>query len=158
MITYGKNWFAAERRMTEIWTEEQAREAHRTRQPYAILLDFDDIPACAVEVLDDCINVDFLDHLGREVLTYQFQELEPGRLFLSMAVERTFKYRSDQVARGALYLFWKNGKIVIEDHDFSTMTKTRSEGMKDVSGNWEPYPAFGEYDSITSRERGLITP
>jgi hypothetical protein len=88
MITYGKSWFPAKRRMTEIWTAQRARDAHLKRQSYAVLMEENNIPTCFVEVIDDCINVGFFDGLGREVLTYQFQELEHDRLFLSMAIHR----------------------------------------------------------------------
>ena len=59
------------------------------------------------------IGVDFLDEHLRERLTYQFQQVAPGNLFLSMAVHRTFDEKSDSIAEGTSYLFNEDGRLTI---------------------------------------------
>jgi len=155
-MTYGKSWFRAERRMTQSWTARQARDAHLKRQSYAVLIEEDDAPQCFAEFCDGCVNVGFYDKLGREALTYQFEEIEPGRLFLSMAIHREFKALSEKVLQGTIFYFRENTSVIIEETNFESATKSSAETNVDLSGNWEPYPAFGDYSSITRRERGVM--
>jgi hypothetical protein len=93
-VTFGKSWFRAKKRVTETWTESQARKAHEQRQLYVALLGDDSIPTRIVEVNNDYVGVCFLDVSLREYLSYQFQELESGRMFLTMATHREFEGRA----------------------------------------------------------------
>jgi hypothetical protein len=151
--TFCKQWFRAKKRPIGIWDEEAAREAHDERRPYTVLAGEPESPTSFVEVNNDYIGVGFLDAELREYLSYQFQELEPGKLFLTMATHRDFQEGNDVVASGTTYIFKPEGVIDIEDEDFLAGTKSTRQTEADVSGNWEPYPSFGEYSSLLRVER-----
>jgi hypothetical protein len=64
---------------------------------------------------NDFIGVDFLDEFLRESLSYQFEEVESGRLFLSMATHREFDGEKDQVLSGCSYIFKQDGKLILRE-------------------------------------------
>ena len=152
-VTYGKSWFRARKRFTETWDEGRARKSHDKRELYVAVVGQSSSPACFVEINNDYIGVAFLDTSLREYLSYQFQELEPGRLFLTMATHREFEGGSDKVKSGTTYYFKQDGSVTIESEDFLTNTRSVKEAYTDVSGNWEPYPQFGQYLSIIRENR-----
>jgi hypothetical protein len=151
--TYGKSWFLAKRRFTEQWDESQAADAHAKRKPYAAAIRNEDGCVTVVDARDDYYGVDFLDAIGREYLSYQFQELEPGRLFLTMATHREFDGETDRVSYGTTYYFKPDGSVTVETEDFATANLATKEMKVDVNGNWETYPNFGDYGSLTRVDR-----
>lgn len=70
-----------------------------------------------------------------------------------MATHREFDGDSDQVKKGATYIFKQNGNVVTLTEEFPNGDITRRETSADISGNWENYPDFGEYDSLLRTER-----
>ena len=96
-ITFGKSWFRAKKGLTETWDEPKARIAHEQRQPYVAVVENDEGILCFIEANYDYIGVGFFDNASREFLSYQFQEVEPGRLFLTMATHREFDGEADRV-------------------------------------------------------------
>jgi len=152
-VTYCKSWFRALKEPTELWAPDQAEKAHKNRQPYGVLIGDPKAPVCFLEVNNDFVGVGFLDEKLRENLTYQFQEIEPGQLFLTMATYREFEGDTDQVTSGTSYYFSVNGSIKIEREKFDPHKLEVSENKGDVSGNYEKYPDFGGYDSLIRSER-----
>ncbi|MBI1831877.1 MAG: lytic transglycosylase [Planctomycetes bacterium] len=152
-ITYGEKWFDYKKRLTVAWPESRARRAHERRRLYTAVISENGTPFYFVELNMAYVGVAFLDELIREYLVYQFQELEPGRLFLSMATYRDFDGDSDRVKDGTTYYFKPNGTVITEHLDCATNTLTTKECVRDLSGNWEPYPAFGEYSALARKER-----
>ena len=74
------------------------------------------------------------------------------RLFLERATWRT--YGDDgEVAAGESYFFDRNGTVHLERKDYVRREAERGEKQDDVSGNWEPVPEFGEFESIARPER-----
>ena len=157
-VHYCKSWFRARKRATDMWDEAEARAAHVKRQLYTALVGSPTAPECFVEIRDDYMGVEFLDHLLREYVAYQFEEKEPGKLYLSMATERKFDGDTDKVIWGITYYFDEDGHVAIEEEDFVADTLTKAETYLDVSANWEPYPEFGEYESITRKDRVELIP
>ena len=51
----------SKKKPTALWSEEQARTAHRSKQPYTALVGSTDQPYCFVDVADKVIGVGFLD-------------------------------------------------------------------------------------------------
>jgi len=151
-ILYGKSWFRAKQCFTESWNEVKASKAHSMRHPYAVLIEEMHKKICFIEFNNDYVGVGFLDQNGREYASYQFQELESERLFLSMATHRRFE-KSAQVCHGTTYYFKPTGLVTIEEIDISNENKSSSQSLVDVSINWEKYPSFGDYLSITRFER-----
>jgi hypothetical protein len=110
-IFYCKSWFRAKKRPTEIWTEDKAKTAHISKKLYTVLVDSIDRPSCFLEINDKFVGVGFLDIKVREYMYYAFKEIEPGRLFLSMATYREFEGDSDTVLNGTTYIFDPSGQV-----------------------------------------------
>lgn len=153
-VTYCKSWFRAKKNATQIWDQNVAKEAHESRKPYTVLVGDPDRPYCFIEINNDFVGVSFLDSSLRESLTYQFQEIEKGRLFLSMATYRDFDGATETVKNGTSYMFGQDGAIQVRKESFNPHNLEVSDTQGDVSGNYELYPKFGDYSSITVADRG----
>ena len=111
------------------------------------------MPKAFIEFKRGYVGVEFLDASLRCYLSYTFQEVKPNRLFLTRATHREFDGASDRVKSGTTLYFKQDGGVTIITEDCDSQTHTREETRSDVSGNWEPYPEFGNYDSIVRVER-----
>jgi hypothetical protein len=152
-VSFGKGWFRAKKRLTESWDESKARFAHEQRQPYVAVVGNAESIRCFVEANNDYIGVGISDNAKREFLSYQFQEIQPGRLFLTMATHCEFDGETDGVKSSTTYYFKPNGCVTVESEDFATGHLTTKKIQTDVSGNWEAYPVFGDYESIVRIDR-----
>lgn len=137
-----------------MWTEEQARKAHKERRQYTVLVNDAERPYAVIEVSGDFVGVTFFDDLLRESLSYQFQETEPGKLFLSMATYREFPSDTNNASSGTSYIFKQNGDVSIRKQSISSKSIEESKSTADVSGNYEQYPEFGQYEGLLRTERG----
>lgn len=151
--TYGYKWSRVKKRLTETWDESQARKAHEKRKLYAGVIEQGAGPMCFVEINNNYVGVGFLDASLREYLSYTFDEVEPGKMFLNEATHREFEDGSDKVKSGTTYMFKQDGNVTIVSEDFLTNVRSDKETHADVSGNWEPYPEFGQYQSIVRENR-----
>lgn len=153
-IFFCKSWFAAKRMPTEAWTESQAREAHEAGRTYTVLVDSLERPFCVIDVTKKFIGVDFLDERLREALTYHFQEVSPGKLFLTMAVHRDYEGATDKVTNGTTYTFAEDGAVQVRRESFVPAHEVETaKSQEDVSRNYVSAPQFGEYDEFTRVER-----
>lgn len=153
-IFFCKSWFAAKRMPTEVWAESQAREAHQRGDPYTVLVDSIERPFCVIDVTDKFVGVDFLDNQLREALTYHFQEVASGKLFLTMAVHREYDGTTDNVINGTSYAFAEDGSVQIRREAFVPENKLETaKSQTDVSSNYVPAPQFGEYGEFIRMER-----
>lgn len=152
-FTYARMWSRNYKAIREVWDEARAREAHEKRAMYVVVIGDPLKPACFIEMTGDSFAVEFLDDELRSELTYDFEEKEPGRVFLTMINERAFEGDTDRVVRGSTYYFDTDGTVTIEDEDFDAEGLSTAKGNNDVSRNWDDYPEFGKYASIIRRER-----
>jgi hypothetical protein len=152
-VSYSTGWFRAEKRALGPMSEEEARRRHGAREPYCAVVETNGVPSCFIEVNDDFFGVSFLDELLREYLSYDFEELEPGRLFLTTATFRQFQGSDDNVASGETYFFKPDGGMAIEIEDFVNDTFEEKRGGCEMGPNWAEFPAFGAYDPLMNRER-----
>ncbi|WP_417360389.1 hypothetical protein [Gallaecimonas pentaromativorans] len=152
---YCKSWFWAKKRPTEVWSVEQAKKAHDERRPYTVLVNDSKRPFAVIDVAGSTnfVGVTFLDHFLRESLSYHFKEVEPGKLFLSMATHREFDGEKDQVKEGNSYIFNTHGELIIRKKSFSPLGLEETKSLTDVSRNYEKYPTFGDYDHLLKAER-----
>lgn len=153
-IFYCKSWFRARKRPTEVWSEEQARAAHSDKRTYTALIGDVERPYCFLDISNGVVGVGFLDDLLRESLTYAFQEITPGKLFLTMATHREFKDDTDEVVAGATYTFEPDGALQITRESFNPYHIETAESTCDVRGNYSDVPEFGNYDDLIKVERG----
>lgn len=155
-IYFCKSWFAARKLTTEVWTQAQAKDAHDNGRNYTVLVDSIERPFCVILVMANGIAVDFLDESLRKALSYQFQVVAPGRLFLSMAVHREFDGDGDKVASGTSYGFTEDGKVRIDREIFLPAHRLEvANSQTDVSANYAPAPEFGKYEEFMRMERPL---
>ena len=153
-IHYCKSWFSAKKCPTVLWDEEQARAAHDNRTVYTALVGGLERPTHVVDVVDQFVAVDFLDEHLREILSYQFLEYEPGKMFLKTAIYREFDGDTDRVLAGSSYGFNQDGYVKIWSESFDPHLLEEAERFSiDVSGNFDRYPDFGDYDHLTVFER-----
>ena len=155
-IYFCKSWFRAKKRPTELWSEEQARAAHNEGRPYTVLVDSVEQPYCFLEVSAKAVSVGFLDRLLRESLTYGFQQVEPGKLFLTMATYREFVGDTDTIAKGTTYIFNRDGAVSIRRESFVPGHGLEtSASTADMVANYSAAPSFGEYGDFIRAERAV---
>lgn len=150
---YCKSWFRAKKVVTEMLSCEAARIAHTKGQPYTVLVDCETRPTAFIEVTKNFVSVGFLDENLRENLSYAFDTVDDGKVFLSMATYRDFQGDTDTVESGSCYIFRENGAVSIKRQTFSPATSEVANGVTDVSGNYASYPAFGRYEQLLKVER-----
>jgi hypothetical protein len=154
-ITYAERWSDAAGGPVDELGEDEARRRHESGELYVAVLGGDERPRAYVEARLEkgFVGVHFLDEDGRNTVTYVFgREDDDERMFLQRATWRDFA-ADGEVARGESYTFKRDGTIYVESKDYVTREASRGEKKDDVSSNWEPVPAFGEYDSIARLER-----
>jgi hypothetical protein len=153
-VTYCNGWSRSRRRPGEIWTMARAKEAHEAGELYTVVVGDLDRPSSFLDVClkTGTVGVGFLDSALREYLSYGFDIIKKRELFLTGSTYREFEGSSDKAYRATIYKFAQNGHVDILRLDGGKQQE--AETTTDVSGNWEPIPSFGEYESITRRERG----
>jgi hypothetical protein len=152
-IYFCKSWFRAKKKPTTIWSRDLAKSAHDNKQPYTVLVDSVDRPYCFIDIAAGVVGVGFLDNFLRESLTYTFQEIEPGKLFLTMATHREFDGDTDKVVSGISYLFDQDGSIEMRREFFNPHRLEIATSTSDLSSNYSETPKFGHYDHLIQIER-----
>jgi hypothetical protein len=152
-LFYCKSWFRAKKCPTEVWSEAQAKAAHEGGKTYTVLVGSIEQPYCFVEVTEKAVGVGFLDEHLRESLSYAFQEVEPGRLFLTMATYREFEGDMDRVTSGTSYIFGQDGVVVTRREFFNPHKLEKATSNSDVAANYSPKPKFGHYGDLIRVER-----
>lgn len=106
--------------------------------------------------------LDFYDFWGTRVLTYFFYEQPDGRLFLANAAEYEFSDATQQHDEYdwtvmTMHRFRPDGYSSVSVHrllpDGSTDVTMTEYADGDFTTHWEPVPAWGDWDSITRRDR-----
>jgi len=154
-IYFCDGWFTAKKFATEVWTEAQAKDAHDDGRKYTVLVGSIERPFCVIDVMTQkFIGVDFLDEHLRPALSYVFQVVSPGRIFLTRAVHREFNEDGDKVAKGTSYGFTEDGTVRIDRETFlpeHSLEVAHTEA--DVSSNYAAVPQFGHYEEFMRKER-----
>lgn len=155
--SYCEGWFRGRKVASKPLTEAQARLRHQTKGAlYTALLGDPMRPHTFVEIVsDDSIQVEFLDEQLRSRAAYQFVIQPDGRLFMVMAVFREFLDGTTKLRWAQRLNFKPDGYVTSIETDYvnNPHEETVVEKYMDVSLNWEPYPAFGDYASIARFER-----
>jgi hypothetical protein len=154
-VVYAERW--SERRPDDFdeLDPDEARRRHETGELYTAILGDPDAPSAYLEIRLEAgfVGVHFLDADGRNHVSYLFGKRDgEDQLFLEQAIWREFG-ENDEVRRGQAYVFKRDGTIYLEEKDYATREASRGEKKDDVSGNWEPVPEFGRYESIARVER-----
>lgn len=128
--------------------DETVRFLHEHRQPYSVLVGEPAKPAIVVELCADAVCISLMDYMLREWVIAHFEARDTDRLFLSQATYQTFRGKSDAVELREIHRFHEDGTVQIETHHFQSAVAAPHTFTMDVSRNWEPYPGFGDYESI----------
>ncbi|WDM67617.1 hypothetical protein [Xanthomonas cucurbitae] len=152
-IFFCKSWFRAKKCPTEMWSEDQAKIAHAQGAAYTVIVGDIDNPYCFLDVTEKSVGVSFLDRNLRESLLYDFQEIESGKLFLTMATYREFEGDTDRVVSGTSYVFFQDGMVATKREFFNPHKIETARSSADVAGNYSPRPEFGQYSDLIRVER-----
>lgn len=174
---YCKSWFWGRRMTNNPMSEVEARARHAKREEYTVAIGGFENPSVMVEVVDRMVAVTFFDELLRRPLDYTFQEKEPNRLFMTMAVRRRycpatdamvarmmagrktpdqpwaqFLADSDRVIEGTSLAFKMDNSVLKQyEHFAAPYDFQESRFQWDTSVLWEPYPEFGCYEHLLKR-------
>lgn len=160
-IFYCKKWSIGYKKPIDLWSENKARKKHIAGDSYTVLIGSDCNPSCFVEIMKNkgWVSVGFLDNELREYSFYNFRLFDDNRLFLSMAVHREFAENEGDgagilnVSRGTTYIFKEDGSTVVREDLFNPYKLEESMTVTDISGNYDQFPEFGEYQSLIRKER-----
>jgi hypothetical protein len=154
-LTYVDRWSEEFPTEFEQLDEDEARRRHESGELYTVLLGDPDSPSEYLEIRLEAgyVGVTFLDGDGRNYLAYTFaKEPSDERLFLQQASFREFDEQG-KVRKGETYHFKRDGIVFRTRKDYETREAWEGKTEDDVSGNWEPVPEFGRYESIARRDR-----
>lgn len=153
-------WSRHNRRPHKVITEAEARKRHEQGKLYTAVLENESRPYCFLEFTAfRSVGVEFLDAAGRTYFDYSFQERLPNQFFISMSRRPEFPNDVDEPDRATVLFFDTEGQVTIcryianPDGVGSTLVH-REQRIADVSRNWEPYPEFGDYEGLATRDRG----
>lgn len=154
-IYYCKTWSISYKEPIDLWSENKARKKHMAGESYTALIGSDSIPSCFINIMKNSgwVSTSFLDEHLREYLLYNFKVMNGDTLFLSMAVYREFDGDTDLVINGTTYHFKEDGHTIIKEDNILNNKSERSETYSDVSGNYDKFPEFGNYDFLIRKER-----
>lgn len=160
-IEYTKGWFNYQKRALERYSTEEAYIRFKERKPLtAIIYAEDNVnPFCYIDINNTYINVYFLDKELRQYLSYEFNEISKGKLFLKEVFSWEYIDDSDQKSKSERYRFTVDGYFGIEKKDFIKKEAERLECEKkiDISSLYDDYPEFDNYDNLIQQERDINT-
>ena len=162
IVTYSKGWFRSHRRSVGDLDESTARKLHEKGKLYTVIAGDVDRPLAFIEVrLEvDYVGVSFLDHLKRELTSFQFSargldgETAPaGMCFLQSIIHSEFDDDGDKAAYGTSYDYYFDGRCEVIRENLRTREILEGRHIFDVSAHWEALPAFGQYDAFLQYDR-----
>jgi hypothetical protein len=152
-VEYCEKWWIGRNKPIHLIDDESARRRHECRQPYAAIIGGSEQPRYVVDVAGDSVAVIFIDRHLRQYLRYNFQEKQPGRLFLRSAYYWEYEGEGGSPVSTKLFSFCEDGQIVMEDHSVVTDEVRELEATASVDANWDNYPQFGDYTAICKENR-----
>lgn len=161
------------KKMPSPLSEAKARRRHENREAYEAVIGepghprfvvclspnvasvhSDSVSRCK-ESNGDWVSVYFIDDQLRWHLKYGFQESEPERLFLTLAIFREFVGDTNEVLTAKTFAFEEDGHILIEDRNLGSNSVEEREASYSVDENWEKYPRFGDYGHLCREQRTM---
>lgn len=139
----------------EAFSDAVIKKRRQKGQPLAAIIGDPQRPRCFIDIATNNGNhgVSFLDDHLRVFRDYGFYPIADGRLFLRYAITREYHEGTQEVKSATQYFFKEDGNIHIIQTDLVAKIEDSWDTVNDVSGNYEPFPVFGEYDSITRFNR-----
>ena len=144
-IVYCMEWSLLKKQPHVILTEQDAKEKYIREGTYVSVLYENDKVKNVIEIDEMSVTVRFYNDNLENYLLYGFIKKD-GKLFLNTAYHYT--YKEGKKVEHILFNFKENGEMFIETRDFVTGSVEEKEAIVDVSCNWEPFPAFGDYNGL----------
>ena len=145
---YYRSWLRWRKRPGQWLDADSARYRHEHRKSYTVLFADNIRPAVVLDLRADAVRIALMDYHLREWMVGLFEVFDGDRLFLTEANYQTFRGKSDAFALQETHRFQEDGTVVKEERHFQTGHAAPRTITMDVSRNWEPYPSFGDYESI----------
>ena len=145
---YYRSWLRWKKRADEWLDVETAYRRHERRWAYSVLFADNIRPAAVLYLQGDTVRVSFIDYCLREWMIGHYAVIDRDRLFLTDVTYQTFRGTSDAFALVETHRFDEDGTVTIRERHFQTGFAAPQTAMMDVSRNWEPYPQFGDYESL----------
>jgi len=135
-------------------TRQEAARLHDSRLQHTAVCMKDATLLGTVEFYNDFVGANFFDEINRLYLSYGFWLQPNGRLFLADTVFHHFDGDSPNRRSTENSFFSVDGQYRMVVNDFA-IAETRESLPRsiDVTGNWEDYPAFDQYEKILKLER-----
>ena len=152
-VSYGKDWAEDHGFVVLPMSAEKAQLRYNARQPFSAIILIDGRISRVVSFLRDYVGVRFYDPQGRCDLRYDFDEIQPNRLFLKLARHQKYEPTGSELAEVEEYRFDPKGTCSIESTTSDRISRVSPPQQEDVTRNWEPYPQFHDLTSIIRRER-----
>jgi hypothetical protein len=149
---YYSHWHRWKKQPVDRLGSAAAEACHEGRLPYTVVASAPCMGShrfiSAIKFQGSQITLAMLDRRYRDYLTCRFDERNSGKVFLSSASYREYRGDCDSVAITEEYTFQEDGAFHFEKHHFQDGALASRTGKMDILWNWEPYPAFGDYDSM----------
>jgi hypothetical protein len=154
MTYYCERWGLRKKSAARHISCEEAKRRHLDGEPYvAVVTDDNERPEYVVTVTVGSVSVRFLDSESRSSLMYSFRQLDDEKLFLTQATWWSYDGVSEACNEKIMFTMSRDGRVFVTVFDSSGTEIEERETIASVDGNWEPFPSFGEYDSLFKRER-----
>jgi hypothetical protein len=153
-VKYCERWNNKQKTPIFPMSEDEARARHDSGELYTAVLGDPETPT-VVEVFltDGYVGVRWLEPHGKDAMRYAFRRTE-DRLFLSEVAINTVSAEG-KVVEAESTLIKPDGTVQVSLFDNVNRTVKAAEPQtgNDVAAMWEDLPQFGDYASITRRER-----
>jgi hypothetical protein len=153
-VSYCERWNTRQRAPIFDLSEDEARARHDSGELYTAVLGDPGTPTLVEVFLNEgYVGVRWLAPQGRDAMRYAFRRTD-DRLFLSEVTINTLN-ADGKVIEAESTLIRPDGSVEVSRFDNLNRTVQAAEPTtsKDVSAMWEAIPQFGDYASITRRER-----
>lgn len=154
-LNYFTGWFRRKKRPLKALTSKQANQTHQNGELYVVVIGDPKRPYCFLEIRLKVgfVGVFFLDEEARIALNYLFRHQDSEGLFLEQIMRRTYVAHADAELKMEHYIFEKDGRVVFNEYAKPSSEIRRTYQLTSLAHNWEPIPAFGDYEHIAKLDK-----
>jgi hypothetical protein len=153
-VSYCERWNNKQKKPIFPMSADEARARHERAELYTAVLGDHETPTIVEVFLNEgYVGVRWLEPHGKDAMRYAFRRVG-DRLFLTEVAINTVS-ADGKVVQAESTLIKPDGTVEVSVFDNVNRTVKTAEPTtgNDVTAMWEPIPQFGDYASITRRER-----
>lgn len=153
-VSYCERWNNKQKKPIFPMSADQARARHERGELYTAVLGDHETPTVVEVFLNEgYVGVRWLEPHGKDAMRYAFRRIE-DRLFLSEVAINTVSAEG-KVVEAESTLIKPDGIVEVSRLDNVSRTVKTGEPRtgRDVTAMWDDIPQFGDYASISRRER-----